>query len=191
MNGKEAIIEKILSDARGIANSTLEEAGAFGKQTIETAENDVRIYREKNMRESYDERKEIIRRKMTVANLEVKKEILAKKQEMMTAAFDEAIKLIKDDGKSYLNLLRGMIEKASDGDKVVFSERDKNLVGEKWLAGVADDLNKKLVFGGYGDFCGGIIVESDGSDKNMSLEVELKSVREEYEPEIAAVLFGE
>lgn len=191
MNGKEAIIEKILSDARGIANSTLEEAGAVGKKTIETAENDARIYREKNMRESYEERKEIIRRKITVANLEVKKEILAKKQEVMTAAFDEAVKLIKENGKSYLNLLRGMIEKASDGDKIVFSESDKNLVGEKWLGGVADDLNKKLVFGGYGDFCGGIIVVGEDSDKNMSLEVELKSVREEYEPKLAAILFGE
>lgn len=188
MTGKDAIIEKILSDARAKANSTLEEAEAYGKGITETAENDVRIYREKNMRESYEEREEIIRRKITVANLEVKKNILAKKQELIKKAFDEAVVLIKKDG--YENLLVNMLSYAEDGDTVYFSESDKELVDGKWFEKRCKELGKKLTFGGYGDFSGGIIISGDGNDKNLSLEVELKSVREEYEPKIAAVLFG-
>ena len=191
MTGKEAIVEKILSDARSIANSTLEEAGNRGKEIIGVAQADAKIYREKNMAESYAERDEIVRRKITVGNLEVKKILLAKRQELMTEAFEGALKAIKADVKSYLKILDGMLDNATDGDTVIFSEADKDLVSKKWLDGKASDRKITLVFGGYGDFAGGIVIVGNGSDKNLSLEVELKTVREEYEPEIAGILFGE
>ena len=190
MSGKEAIIEAILSDARAKANSTLEEAGKRGDEIMSVAENDARIYREKNMAESYAEREEIVRRRITVGNLEVKKTILATKQEVISEAFSLAISAIKSDAKEYLALLNGMLNAAEDDDVVTFAESDKGLVGEKWLKGKSDELGKKLKFGGYGDFAGGIILSGKGSDKNLSLEVEIASVKERYEPEIAAILFG-
>lgn len=191
MTGKEAIIEKIITDARLIANSTLEEAGKRGSEIIDVARNDAKLYRDKNMAESYAEREEIIRRKITVANLEVKKIILHAKQKIMAEAFKEALIKIKEDAKAYLALLDGMLKNASDGDTVILSERDKNLVNAKWLAGKAADRGIKLVFGGYGEFEGGMIIAGEGSDKNLTLEVEIKAVREKYEPEIAGILFGD
>lgn len=190
MNGKEAIIEAILSDARTKANSTLEEAGKRGDEILSVAENDARIYREKNMSESYAEREEIVRRRITVGNLEVKKTILATKQEIVAEAFSKAIDEIRADVRGYLALLSGMLENAEDGDVVTFAEADRSLVGEKWLKGKADESKKKLAFGGYGDFAGGIVLSGNGSDKNLSLEVELASVKEKFEPEIAGILFG-
>ena len=190
MNGKEAIIEAILSDARARANSTLEEAGKRGDQIISVAENDVRLYREKNMAESYAEREEIVRRRITVGNLEVNKTILATKQAIISDAFETAIKEIKADVKGYMNLINGMLVCAEDGDVVTFSESDQSLFGEKWLKGKSDELNKNLVFGGYGAFAGGIVLSGKGSDKNLSLEVEIASIKERYEPEIAEILFG-
>lgn len=191
MTGKTAIIEKILSDARSIANSTLEEASARGTEILNVAKNDARIYRERNMTESYAEREEIIRRRITVANLEVKKSILQTKQGIMSRAFEQAERAIKEDVKGYLKLLENMLSRASDGDTVIFAESDKSLVGAKWLSAKAEDLGVKLKFGGYGDFSGGMILSGDGSDKNLTLEVELKSVREEFEPQIAELLFGD
>ncbi len=191
MTGKEAIVEKILADARSIANSTLEEAGKRGSEIIGVAQSDAKIYREKNMAESYLEREEIIRRKMTVGNLEVKKLLLSTRQELMAQAFDGALKAIKADVKGYLKLLDGMLDSAEDGDTVILSEQDKDLVGKKWLDGKAAEKKIKIEFGGYGNFAGGMIIAGDGSDKNLSLEVELKTVREEYEPEIAGLLFGD
>lgn len=188
--GKESIIEAILSDARAKANSTLEEAGKRGDEIVSVAENDARIYREKNMAESYAEREEIVRRRITVGNLEVKKTILATKQAILSEAFDKAIEAIKSDDKAYMALLIGMLACAEDGDVVTFSKKDENLVGEKWLKAKADELKKKFVFGGYGDFAGGLILSGKGSDKNLSLEVELSAVKEQYEPEIAEILFG-
>lgn len=190
MTGKEAIIEKILSDARSIANSTVEEAGLYGKKIIADAELDAQAYREKNVAESYVEREEIIRRKITSANLEVKKNILAKKQELMSSAFSEAIRLIKSD-KNYSEMIKSMLTYAESGDAIRFSSYDKEIFDEKWLEAYSSETGKKLVFGGYGDFSGGVIISGVGSDKNLSLEVELKSVREKYEPELADILFGE
>ena len=191
MTGKEAIIEKILSDARIMANSTLEEAGKRGLEIIGEAKCDAQIFREKNMAESYAERDEIIRRSVTSANLEVKKLLLKTKQDEVNAAFEEAKKVVKADKKGYLKLLSAMLSCAEDGDKVIFSALDKDIVDEKWLTDAAKKLKKKLDFGGYGDFCGGIILSGEGSDKNMTIEVELKTVREEHEPEIAGILFGD
>jgi len=189
MSGKDAIVEKILADARQKANSTLEEAIVYGKQITAEAENDARIFLDKNMTESYQEREEIIRRRITVANLEVKKQILAKKQEILKRAFDGAVKAIKKD--SYVDLLYAMLEYAEDGDEVYFSAADKDIFDKEWFSRYLKKSGKKLVFGGYGDFSGGIIISGKDNDKNLSLEVELKAVRERYEAEIAALIFGE
>lgn len=189
MSGKEAIIEKILSDARAIVNSTLEEANIFCTDEISVAQNDVKVYREKNMAESYLEREEIIRRKITVANLEVKKLVLQAKQELIGVAFTQAVDAIKNDTVSYQKLVERMINMANDGDIVTFSQLDKDLFDEKWLKA---HTNKNVKINkDYGTFCGGVILEGKGSDKNMTLEVELDSVRNNHEPEIAATLFGE
>ena len=191
MTGKEAIVAKIISDARLIANSTLEEASNRGKEILLVAENDARIYREKNMAESIAEREENIRRKITVANLEVKKMILQTRQKLMAEAFEKAIEAIKEDTSAYLALLDGMLSYASDGDEVVLSEDDKKLVNAKWLSGKAADKGKQFRFGGYAPFRGGMIIKGEGSDKNLTLEVEMKAVKERYEPVIAELLFGE
>lgn len=189
MSGKEAIIDKILSDARAIVNSTLEEANSFCAQEIAIAQNDAKIYREKNMAESYAEREEIIRRKITVANLEVKKLILQAKQELISKAFAAAIDAIKSDIGGYAKTIERMLTLADNGEVVTFSKQDKKLFDEKWLASHTD---KKLVFNkNYGDFCGGIVLSGLGSDKNMTLEVELEALRNNYEPQIAEILFGE
>ena len=49
MTGKEAIINKIISDARIKANSSLEEGGIKAKEILDVARNDARIFKEKNI----------------------------------------------------------------------------------------------------------------------------------------------
>ncbi len=191
MSGKDAIIEKILEDARAIATATSEEANAKGTEILRLAREDAEAYREKNAEESLQERKEILQRQISVANLEVKKNILAAKQEVIGKAFTEAVSAIRAEKESYQNLIRGMLCNASDGDTVVFSEGDKEWATGAWLADFCKKVGKKIAFGGYGDFCGGVIVTGKGSDKNMTLEVELATIRDEYEPHIASLLFGE
>ena len=128
-NGKDAIIRKIKEDAIIKANSTLEEGAARAKTTIDNAVRDADVYKRDNMAESYVERDEIIKRKTTVASLEVKKLVLQAKKQVVDKAFDEAAKLIKSDEKAYKNLIERMLSFVEDGDEIVLSEfRKKGFV---------------------------------------------------------------
>jgi len=192
MSGKDAIIEKIRSDAQEVITGVSEDANKKGMEIIHTALNDAKIYSDKQMNESFAERDEIIRRKITVANLEVKKMLLATKQQILEDAFIKAAEAVRADKKKYEQLLIGMMKCADDGDEITFSVKDKALVTEKWFASATEKAGKKLKKSAtFGDFAGGILIAGKVSDKNFTLEVELASVREECEPQIAKLLFGE
>lgn len=192
MTGKEAIIAKIMADAQRKANSTLEEGSKKALEIISVAHNDAKIYKDKHMAESYVERDEIVKRKITVANLEVKKSLLKVKKTMIDKAFDEALVEIKKEKDAYLALIERMLSFAEDGDVVTIAESDKNVVKKTWVTERAKKLGKIITVNKeYGNFAGGIILSGSGSDKNLTLEVELDSVRDIYEPQIAELIFGE
>ena len=192
MTGKEAIIEKIKADARQKANSTLEEGAKKAQEAISIARSDAKIYKDKHMEESYIEREEIINRKITVANLEVKKLLLQAKKEIIDRAFEEAVNEIKKDEKAYLALIKRMLAYCEDDDTVIISESDKNRISKTFVVKTANEYGKRInVSENYGTFKGGIILSGKGSDKNLTLDVELSVVKEEYEPQIAEILFGE
>lgn len=192
MTGKEAIIKKIISDARIKANSSLEEGGIKAKEILDVARNDARIFKEKNMTESYLEREEIICRKKTIADIESRKIILNAKKTLINEAFAKAIVAIKNDREAYLRLIESMLKEASDGDVVTISESDKKVVTEEFIESVAEKLGKKLTLSKtYGNFTGGVVLTNNGLDKNMTLETELSLVRDLCEPEVAKIIFGE
>ena len=101
MSGEDAIIEKIRSDAQEVITGVSEDANKKGMEIIHTALNDAKIYSDKQMNESFAERDEIIRRKITVANLEVKKMLLATKQQILEDAFIKAAEAVRADKKKY------------------------------------------------------------------------------------------
>jgi V/A-type H+-transporting ATPase subunit E len=192
MSGKDVIIDRIVTEAQLKANSTLEEGNKKAQEAIETAQNDARIYKEKYMAESYVERDEIVKRRITVANLEVKKMLLAAKKQVIDNAFDEAAKAVKADKEAYKELIARMLGSAEDGDSVTVAESDKSVFTKKWIIEKAAEYGKKVTVNEkYGNFIGGIMLDGEKSDKNLTLEVELAAVRDGYEPQIADILFGD
>lgn len=192
MSGKDAIIDKIRADAQEIITGVSEDANKKGMEIIHTALNDAKIYSDKQMNDSFAERDEIIRRRITVANLEVKKLLLATKQQILEEAFQKAVAAVRADKKKYEEMLLGMLKCAEDGDEITFSAEDKSMVTDAWFAKATEKAGKKLKKNPhFGDFSGGILIAGKDSDKNFTLDVELASIREEYEPQIAKILFGE
>lgn len=191
-NGKDAIIRKIKEDAIIKANSTLEEGAARAKTTIDNAVRDADVYKRDNMAESYVERDEIIKRKTTVASLEVKKLVLQAKKQIVDKAFDEAAKLIKSDEKAYKNLIERMLSFVEDGDEIVLSEFDEKLVSDEFVEKTVNKLGKKATISEKrGSFKGGIKLVGKNTDKNLTLEAELAEFRREEESVVAQILFGE
>lgn len=191
-NGKDAIIRKIKEDAIIKANSTLEEGAARAKTTIDNAVRDADVYKRDNMAESYVERDEIIKRKTTVASLEVKKLVLQAKKQIVDKAFDEAAKLIKSDEKAYKNLIERMLSFVEDGDEIMLSEFDEKLVSDEFVEKAVKKLGKKATISEKrGSFKGGIKLVGKNTDKNLTLEAELAEFRREEESVVAQILFGE
>lgn len=187
------IAARIVSDAVRMSNSTREEGSRKAQEIIERARNDVRIFREQNMRETEILRREILERKESVARLEVKKLALKAKQRVLDTAFARALEAVRALPKDkYLKIIEGMLASAEDGDVVKIAECDAKLITAAFVKKTADKLGIKLTLAKeYIDIRGGVVLSNGSYDKNFSLETEFDSLREEIEPAIAAEIFGE
>lgn len=189
----EAITSKIIEDAKLIAASTLEEGRAKAGEILADAKNQADIYIQKNRSEIAELKKEVLRRRISVANLEAKKLGLRAKKEILDSVFTRASeKILKLDKGGYLKIIEGMLAEAQDGDTVIIPEKDKKIITKAFIEGYAKKRGIKLTLSdSYADIKGGIILSSGSVDKNLSLEVEMGALREELESEVAQKLFGD
>ncbi len=193
MEGKDAIISKIIEDAQRTARGVIEDAEQKARVVVDEAKTYAEDYRKKALSVVEKEKNEIIRRRETVARLDVNKMILGAKQRVLDKVFERALEILENLPEDrYQELIEGMLSKyASDGD-VVTVRKDRKATLTKVFFQAYGKLNGIKL--GYdvkgGDFRGGMILSSDGVDKNLTFEVELQSLRDEIEPEIAAKLFS-
>ena len=194
MAGTEAIINKIIADAKAKADSILEQAKVDSQAILDNAQ----LKCDENSKALQDKKQslvdEAISRKKTVAELDVKKIILKAKKD----AIDQAFSLAKDDllnlsSAKYLKLVTNMIKAyCEDGDVITIAEADKKVITAKLVKDIASEKGIKLTLSkDYGDFLGGVILSNNGVDKNLTFDVELKVLREELETTIANMIFKE
>lgn len=189
---KEAIIEKILSDADVQARTTVEEAEKKADEILALAAEQCKSYLAKSKSETDRAVKEVAERAETVAELDARKMLLRAK----SAALDEVFALALEkaralDKATYKKIIVGMLNFAENGDKVTVSAREKGIVTKKLVDDVAKAKGIKLTLNDKeGDFDGGIILTSDGIDKNFTLDVEFALLRDAAEAETAKKIFG-
>lgn len=192
MSGKEKIIATILDGAKAEADDIL---SAAKKRAADIKAED----EEFAAKEEADKNNEIaendlaiLSRRRLVAELDVRKAVLAKKQEKLNKAFDTAIKQIFSDDGAYKAFIGGILKQyASDGDEVVVCPKDKDRISSAYVAAFAKENALKLTYRADGNFAGGVILESKNCDKNLTLEMIVKEFREDNEGRIASILFGE
>ena len=192
MSKEEAIVSKILRDADEKAEAILKDANDKAGEMIAKANADGRDRRREAETQASLKIPELKRRSASVAELEVKKLALAARQEILGETFDKTLdKLCALPDNEYLSLIESMIKAvASDGDVVVISSRDEKRITAAFIAKIAKEKGISLkLSSSFGDFKGGVVLESAGCDKNMSFEVELASLRETLEPKVSAKLF--
>ena len=192
MSKEEAIVSKILRDADEKAEAILKDAHDKAGEMIAKANADGRDRRREAETQASLKIPELKRRSASVAELEVKKLALAARQEILGETFDKTLdKLCALPDNEYLSLIESMIKAvASDGDVVVISSRDEKRITAAFIAKIAKEKGISLkLSSSFGDFKGGVVLESAGCDKNMSFEVELASLRETLEPKVSAKLF--
>lgn len=193
MNGKEAIIDKIIGDATEkaaqIAADAEKQAGAIGEDADKEAK-EIIAAAEQKKGAAYDA---VLANSAVVANLDCKKALLTAKTELIGKVYDHAAELLRADKKKYGGLVGKMIAAAAeDGDKVRIRKEDEDVFTKAFVDSVAKKCKIKLSLDKeYAPIKGGVILVGKNYDKNISLDLEFQTLREESEAEVAKVLFGE
>ena len=189
MNGKENIINKILSDADAKAAEILSAADAQAQAIIADAEQ--AIARDKA---ALQERLQAVtaerqRNRKATAELDAKKYTLERKQQLISRCYELAYeKLAGMSQADRLNFIGTLIEKyAETGETVYITQADAKGVTQLWL----DGFDKKLKLGSkYIKADGGIVLEGDGYEKDLTLKSVIKYLREQTESKVAELLLG-
>lgn len=193
MDGQQKIIDKILSDAKHDAGEMLSEALKKAEALVAAKQSEADAEYDLSVEEARKAGEEVVRRRLTVADLEVKKLLLSAKKQAVDEAFGESLKkLLALPKEEYTALVGSMIASAADdGDVVVISENDKNVLTKAVFDKISAKIGKKLtLFDTFGNFKGGVMLLGKGVDKNLTFESELALLRDEVEPEVAKIMFS-
>lgn len=189
---REAILEKIISDAQIRADAMVSEAQDKAQTILADTAEQCKSYLAKTKSETDKMTDEIIARGKTVAELDAKKLLLGAKSEILNRVFARALEKLRElDKDAYKNLLLGMLENAQNGDTVILSEREKSILTSEDIAEFAKEKGIKLTLSKQtGNFDGGMILSGGGVDKNFTFEVEIDTLRDSVETDIAKEIFG-
>lgn len=193
MDGQQKIIDKILSDATHDAGEMLSEALKKAEALVAAKQAEADAEYDISVEEARKAGEEVVRRRLTVADLEVKKLLLSAKKQAVDEAFEESLKkLLALPKEEYTALVESMIASAADdGDVVVISENDKNVLTKAFFDKISAKIGKKLTLSDtFGNFKGGVMLLGKGVDKNLTFESELALLRDEVEPEVAKIMFS-
>lgn len=188
---KEAIIDKILSDANLKGDAIIGEANEKADEIISLAAKQCKDYLYKSKTEIDRLTLEIDERSRSVAELDARKLLLAAKTQVLDSVYAKTLEKLRNlDKEQYSTLIFAMLENAKDGDVVTVSEREKDIVTKESLADFAKKKGISLTLADkFGDFDGGVVISENGVDNNFTLEVEVALLREQTETKIAKEIF--
>lgn len=188
---KEAILERIISDAQAAADATVAEAEGRAAEIIAEAEARAARDRQGTSAIIAERSKAIADGKAAAARLDAAKVMLAAKRGVIDAVYARALEKLKAlPQKDAVRLAEGLLlSYAEDGDELVFATNFAYKAQVLKLAVVAEKNLKNS--GKTADIDGGFILIGKNSDKNLSYGALLALDREERQAEIAAKLFSD
>ena len=189
---KEAIVEKIISDAHLRAESIIGEANAKADEVISVAAEECKAYLDNFKAETDKMVFDVEARSKTVAELDAKKLALAAKTKVLDVVYERTLDNLRNlDKDTYSELIFAMLQNAKDGDVVTISQREKDIVTKESLAQFAKEKGISLTLSDkLGDFDGGVILSENGVDKNFTFEIEVALLKEQTEANVAKEIFG-
>lgn len=188
---KEAILERIISDAKTAAAATVAEAEGRAAEIIAEAEARAERDRQGTSTIIAERSKAIADGKAATARLDAAKVMLAAKRGVIDEVYARALEKLKAlPQKEAVRLAEGLLlSYAEDGDELVFATNFAYKAQVLKLAVVAEKNLKNS--GKTADIDGGFILIGKNSDKDLSYGALLALDREERQAEIAAKLFSD
>ena len=200
MPGAEKLREKIIAQASEQADQVLNEARLRAEKIIAKAEQDAASRKNTILEKGRAQAEERGRRILTIAELDARKNVLTAKQELIEETFVEALARLQKMGKAkYQELIFPMLIDAvnSGQEEIIISPRDESNFTAEFLAKVNEAITKKGIEGKLiiaeekREMQGGFILRAGDVEINSSFDSILRMMRDQLEPEIAAILFSE
>jgi len=189
----EKISEKILKDANEYVETLKKEAHVEAdKLTSDWNKNTEKLVKKING-QTFVEAEEIRKRKLSVANLEIRKMILSVKQDAVNMTILKAIERIANmDRSEYLDFLVKTVKNTQfcEGE-IVLNDKDKNELGAKLIDRLNEDSETKsfvLSEKTHKD-SGGFIISMGNMEINSTIETMVYGIKEDVTPELVSVLF--
>lgn len=194
----EDILRKITGEAQAQAQEVLRSAQAERARLVAEAGLRAKASVEKIEAAGKSAADEARRKELSTASVEVRRTLLSAKQEVLTQVFEQALDSLSALPEAeYRTMLARLAAgaAATGAEQVVVSPRDRQLLGDEFLALANEGLAARGLPGrlsyaaGTRNLRGGLILTSGEIEINCSFERTLASLRDDLEPLIAAMLF--
>lgn len=183
---EEAIIEKIISEAKQEAESIINEAKQEAEKSVAENLKSLNDFKEKRIEEAREEATQIKENEISVAELQARNMILEEKQKQIRLTKQKIEeKLLNLEGEEYITFIKNTIKNANfeKGSEIILPEKQKQQV-IKALNGefkVSDETR---------DFESGFIVKKENVEYNYVLDTILDLEKEKVDKILADILFG-
>ena len=198
MKGTEKIIAHIENDAKAQAQAIIDEANRKAEEVRSAGEKAAQEAYDKLIREGKAECEAMLNRKIRMAEMEAKKEVLGAKQERVVETFAKSVSIICElPREEYAELFAKMAAKVSVSgtEEMYFCKNDKDECGQR----IADRANELLAAQGKVgkltvaeeavNICGGFVLIENGIELNCSAEMLVDRCHKSMVAEVANALF--
>lgn len=187
--GTQAIVERIISDARADAEKTVSAAESRAAEIVSAAETDAERKKLGAEAEAEAKRRAIESGKAAEARLDCAKIALKERRRVIDAVYDEAYKKLCDLQKSEAVALadRLLSEYAEVGEEIAFAA-DYRWAREVSKLPVIAEKKLKISLNAAG-VDGSFVLRGKSVDKDISYRALLAEDKENYQGELAANIF--
>lgn len=190
----ENIIKKIKSETDGEIDSLLSEAKSQAKTITDKARSDAKDLKVSLIEKAKTYASEEDRKVITLANLELRKNLLVEKQNIISGIFDDVnSEILGYDTKGYQVLMKSLLLKyVQTGNEEIFISKSASM---HWTADFMDDVNSSINNGNLkiinreGNFSGGFILKEGNTELDCTLNTILRYAKERLETNIANIIF--
>lgn len=198
MTGIEKINERIMADAAKeielIRAEAASECEAIAKKYEQAAKDEYW----KIIRQSAQRSETLMQRLKDAAALEVKKQLLAVKQEMIEKAFESAVEMLSAlQEDEYVDFLSGLAAEASrnGSERIVLSPSDRTRYGKRICVMANEMLAKEgktaalTLSEETRNIRGGVILSDGNIEVNCSLDILVEYKKNELSAQVAKIMF--
>lgn len=181
MQGKQKIIDDILSSARTSAASVVAEAENEARAELDELRRELDAAQRESLEKAEAAAQALYAGQVKLGELEANKVLLRAKQQCVSAVYDGVKqKILSAPDAKYLAILQNVVERyCEDGDEVVAAAADGKRVTAAWVKKISAAAKKQLTLSSEkGDFSGGVILRNGRYDRDLTVDAIVDELKE-------------